>query len=46
MKINKIYLLELRLNKRASVLLQRYEKIVHFVLILLTVYTIYHVYML
>ena len=45
MKINKFYSFELRINKRVSILLQKHEKVVHFAFILLTVYTIYYVYM-
>ena len=45
MKVNKLYSLEMRINKYVFFLLNKYEKIVNITLILLTIYTIYYVYM-
>nr|DAX99103.1 MAG TPA: hypothetical protein [Caudoviricetes sp.] len=45
MKVNNLYRLQLRVNKRFFSLLNKYEKIVNIVLISLSIYTIYFVYM-
>ena len=45
MKVNNLYLSQLRMNKRFVFLINKYEKIVNTTLILLTIYTIYYVYM-
>ena len=45
MKINNLYLSQLRMNKRIISLINKYEKIVNTTFILLTIYTIYYVYM-
>ena len=45
MKVNNLYLLQLRVNKRFFSLLNKYEKIVNIVLISLSIYTIYFIYM-
>ena len=45
MKVNNLYLSQLRMNKRFFSLLNKYEKIVNVALILLSIYTIYYVYM-
>ena len=45
MKVNNLYLSQLRMNKRFFSLLNKYEKIVNIFLALLSIYTIYYVYM-
>ena len=45
MKVNNLYRLQLRVNKRFFSLLNKYEKIINIVLISLSIYTIYFVYM-
>lgn len=45
MKVNNLYLSELRMNKRFFSLLNKYEKIVNIFLTLLSIYVIYYVYM-
>ena len=45
MKVNNLYRLQLRVNKRFFSLLNKYEKIVNIVLISLSIYTIYLIYM-
>lgn len=45
MKVNHLYRLQLRVNKRFFSLLNKYEKIVNIVLISLSIYTIYFIYM-
>nr|DAK29993.1 MAG TPA: hypothetical protein [Caudoviricetes sp.] len=45
MKVNNLYRLQLRVNKRFFSLLNKYEKIVNIVLISLSIYTIYFIYM-
>nr|DAP51737.1 MAG TPA: hypothetical protein [Caudoviricetes sp.] len=45
MKVNNLYRFQLRVNKRFFSLLNKYEKIVNIVLISLSIYTIYFVYM-
>ena len=44
MKVNNLYRLQLRVNKRFFSLLNKYEKIVNIVLISLSIYTIYFIY--
>ena len=43
MKVNNLYRLQLRVNKRFFSLLNKYEKIVNIVLISLSIYTIYFI---
>ena len=45
MKVNNLYRSQLRVNKRFFSLLNKYEKIVNIVLISLSIYTIYFIYM-
>ena len=45
MKVNNLYRLQFRVNKRFFSLLNKYEKIVNIVLISLSIYTIYFIYM-
>jgi len=45
MKVNNLYRSQMRMNKRFFSLLNKYEKIVNIVLISLSIYTIYFIYM-
>lgn len=45
MKVNNLYRLQLRANKRFFSLLNKYEKIVNIFFTLLSIYVIYYVYM-
>ena len=45
MKVNNLYCLQLRVNKRFFSLLNKYDKIVNIFFTLLSIYTIYYVYM-
>lgn len=45
MKVNNLYRSELRINRRFFSLLNKYERIAEIVLILLSIYAIYYVYM-
>jgi len=45
MKVNSFYISQLRMNKRFFSLLNKYEKVVNIFLTLLSIYTIYYVYM-
>lgn len=45
MKVNNLYRSQMRMNKRFFSLLNKYEKIVNIVLISLSIYTIYIIYM-
>ena len=45
MKVNNLYRSELRLNRRFSTLLNKYEKSLNIALILLSIYAVYYVYM-